>query len=577
MANVISFTASAALANGVGADVNVIVDGKVIGTTVVGATTQTYSFDTTLATGVGHDIQIQYTNDAVVNGQDRNLSLKSVGVNGQTVSATSSYEVYHAQGQGNLAADGNMYWNGTAEFSLPSSFFPGSSTPSAAGIYVSTSGSDSGSGSTGSPYASLAKAVSAAEQSGVKTIYLEGGKYSMSSTVSLGSAANGITIESAPGAQAVLDGKGSLSTLIQLNGASGVTLQGLTFQDTGSSNAAVVLSGAGGNHIVGNLFSGTHEGVLLTQGSSGNQISGNEIDKSGTSGIEVDNQSNSNTIDSNLINGTGAIGTTGGGIFLHGANNNVISHNQVENTGGMGIGVENWDSNTINVGNSIIDNKVENSGVSSQSTDTGAIYLLGRSDVNTNTTISGNYISSTLPTASHPQIVGIYLDDLTSGVTIKNNIVANTVDHSLQIHGGSNITVENNIFDLGSQSGSTWGWDTAALFQSISGHAMTNNVFSHNIIASTSATPAAYSNLDGGNPTIDNNFYMDLLNSHFQTFGTALNETNAHFGNALFGNEAGGNYTLASNSPALAAGFGQIDQSVMGLHPTGAHWYAAAS
>jgi hypothetical protein len=275
-----------------------------------------------------------------------------------------------------------------------------------------------------------------------------------------------------------------------------------------------------------------------------------------------------------LINGAGAIGTTGGGIFLHGANNNVISHNQVENTAGMGIGVENWDASTVNVGNKITDNIIHNVGTSAQSVDTGAIYLLGRSGGNTQTTISGNDISSTISTANHPQIVGIYLDDLTSGVSVTNNIVADTVDHSLQIHGGSNVTVENNIFDLGANSGSSWGWDTAALFQSISGYGMSNNTFSQNIIASTSSTPAAYSNLNGGTPTINDNFYMDLLNSHFQTFGTALAETNAHYGNALFANEAAGNYTLASNSPALADGFTQINQSVMGLHPTTAHWYS---
>src|SRR5215469_8394608 len=109
MTDVISFTASASLAGGVGAQVNLIVDGKVIGSTTVGSATQTYSFNTTMATGVAHDIQIQYTNDAVISSQDRNLYLKSIGINGQTVSAISSYEVYHTQGQGNLASDGNMY------------------------------------------------------------------------------------------------------------------------------------------------------------------------------------------------------------------------------------------------------------------------------------------------------------------------------------------------------------------------------------------------------------------------------------------------------------------------------------
>ena len=585
--NVISFTASSTLAGGVGAHVNVLLDGKVIGSTTVGSATATYSFNTTVTANTAHDVQIQYTNDTVVNGQDRNLILKSIGINGQTVSATSSYEVYHAQagGQGDLASNGNMYWNGTAEFKLPASISGGTTNPpsppppppppppTGAAFYVSTSGSSSGSGSASNPFSSVQQAITAAEHSSTKTIYLQGGTYSLGSTINLGSADTGITIASAPGAKAILDGRGSLSTLVQLNGASNVTLQGLTLRNTGGNGAAVTLKGGSGNHITGNLFSNTHEGLLL-QGSSNNTVAGNEIDNSATSGIEVDNQSNGNTFDSNLINGTGATGTTGGGIFLHGANNNVISHNQVQNTAGMGIGIENWDSSTVNVGNSVIDNMIKNVGTSSQSLDTGAIYLLGRSGVDTQTKISGNYIASTISTANHPQIVGIYLDDLTSGVTVTNNIVANTVDHSLQIHGGSNITVTNNIYDLGSASGSSWGWDTAALFQSISGHAMTNNVFSHNIITSTSPTPAAFSNIDGGSPTIDNNFYMDLLNSHFQTFGTAFHETNAHFGNALFVNQAGGNYNLASNSPALAAGFHQIDQSVMGLHPATNHWYA---
>ena len=584
VSNVISFTASSTLAGGVGAHVNVLLDGKVIGSTTVGSTTATYSFNTTVTANIAHDVQIQYTNDTVINGQDRNLILKSIGINGQTVSASSSYEVYHAQagGQGDIASNGNMYWNGTAEFKLPASMFGGTTNPpsppppppTGAAFYVSTSGSSNGSGSASNPFSSLQQAITAAEHSSTKTIYMQGGTYKLGSTVNLGSADAGITIASVPGAKAVLDGGGALSTLVQLNGASNVTLNGLTFQNTGSNGAAVTLRGAGGNHITGNLFSHTHEGLLLTQGSSNNTVSGNELDNSATSAIEVNNQSNGNTFDSNLINGTGATGTTGGGIFLHGANNNVISHNQVQNTAGMGIGIENWDSSTVNVGNSVIDNVIKNVGTSSQSLDTGAIYLLGRSGVNTQTKISGNYIASTISTVNHPQIVGIYLDDLTSGVTITNNIVANTVDHSLQIHGGSNITATNNIFDLGSASGSTWGWDTAALFQSISGHAMTNNVFSHNIITSTSPTPAAFSNIDGGSPTIDNNFYMDLLNSHFQTFGPTMQETNAHYGNALFVNQAGGNYNLASNSPALATGFHQIDQSVMGLHPATNHWYA---
>ena len=65
---------------------------------------------------------------------------------------------------------------------------------------------------------------------------------------------------------------------------------------------------------------------------------------------------------------------------------------------------------------------------------------------------------------------------------------------------------------------------------------------------------------------------MDLLNSHFDLAG--WNQTDAHYGNAGFTNEPNGNYHLTAGSQALADGFHQISQSVMGLHPTTTHWYA---
>jgi parallel beta-helix repeat protein len=570
----ITVNASSTLAAGVGAHVKVLVDGKAIGTATIKATAADYTFASKLMPNAPHTVKVVYSNDAVVGGHDRNLSLNGIRTNGHSISASSSYETYQAKGQGTFKSDGAMNWNGTATFKLPASIFrvSGSHTPAPA-LYVSTGGNDSGSGVASSPFATLAKAVAAAEQSGIHVIKIEGGTYRISSTLNLGSANSGLTIESNPGSHAVLDGSGTQSTLINLSGASNVILRHLTFQNTGSNGAAVVLSGADHNRIVGNHFSNTHEGLLLQNGSSNNVVSGNELDNSATSAIEVQNASNGNRFDSNLINGTGAIGTQGGGIFMHGANNNVISHNLVENTAGIGIGIENWDSNTINVGNSVLDNILKNTSMSTASTDSGAIYMLGRSDVNTQSVIRGNYISApNAPQNAH--VVGIYLDELTSGVNISNNIVTNVITHAVQIHGGSNVSVHNNIFDLGANSGLQYGKDSAILFQSENGQAMTGNSFAQNIIASTSPTPLGLSSIGGGNPTINDNFYMDLLNSHFGTTGDHLNETNAHFGNADFVNQAAGNYTLGSGSGAHAIGFVSINQSVMGLHPTTVHWYS---
>ena len=127
--DVVSFTASSTQAAGVGPLVNVIVDGRTIGSTSVGIASATYAFNTSLTPNTAHDIQIQYTNDDVINGQDRNLILNSIAVNGRTVLATSTFEVYHVPsvlGYPNniIASNGNMYWTGTAEFSLPATQFP---------------------------------------------------------------------------------------------------------------------------------------------------------------------------------------------------------------------------------------------------------------------------------------------------------------------------------------------------------------------------------------------------------------------------------------------------------------------
>jgi hypothetical protein len=598
--NTITVNASATLAAGVGARFAVYVDDVKVGSGIVGSQTADYSFKTTLAPNTAHDIKVVYNNDDVVNGQDRNLKLNSISVDGHVVAATSPFEVYHSQGAGNIASSGAMNWNGTAEFKLPASMFPSPTPtppvtappppppppvtapppppppppvtappPPAAGFYVSTTGSANGNGSASNPFSSLQQAIAASQGSSTKTIYLEGGKYTLGSTVVLGAANSGITITSAPGSQAVLDGGGSLTTLIQLNGATGVTLQGLTFQNTNrSGRAAVVLNGASGNKIIGNHFANNGEGLLVNNGSNNNTVSGNELDNSASSAVEVQQGSNGNVFDSNLVNGTGAIGTQGGGFFLHGANNNTISHNLVENTAGIGIGVENWDSNTVNVGNVITGNIVQNTNTSALSTDSGAIYELGRSNIDTKSIINDNYISGPdQAAASGAHIIGIYLDDNASGVQVTNNIVANTISNSVQIHGGNNITLENNIFDLGSKGLS------AVLFQDRAadngGATMTNNVVKQNIIVSSSSDATAFSNISGGTPAIDNNFYMDLLNSHFQTGG--FTQTNVHSGNAQFVNEAAGNYTLGSGSGAAAIGFVAINQNTMGPNPTTTH------
>jgi parallel beta-helix repeat protein len=572
--------AVATLANGIGAHFNLIVDGVNVGDATVGATQQGYSFSTTLAQGQSHDIQIVYDNDAVINGQDRNLLLQSIVINGQTVSATDSREVFHAPsnpGPGNIIGSGNMYWNGTAEFSLPASFFstpapaqpPPPPTPapppSGAAFYVSVTGNDGGDGSINHPFATLARAQSAMEGSSVRTSYVEGGTFHISSPMLLNGADSGMSFIAYPGQAPILDGGSALSNLMTLNGATGVTLSGLTFANTISGGPAILVANSGGESIIGNHFLNNGSAIGLSN-SSNNFISGNEIDNVAQTGIEVYDNSNYNMIDSNVINGVAAAFTSGGGIYMHGANNNTISHNLVENAAGVGIGILNWDNVTINLNNVVSDNRIMNTG-SNTPYDTGAIYILGRSHMDTGTTVSNNYIyKAGAPGAAHS--VAIYLDDLTSGVDVTNNIIVDPGSYALQIHGGTNINVHNNIFDLGSNT------QAIGLVQGYFGsNDFHTDSIRQNIVYSSATTQTLWDWLNlTVSPNNSNSLYWDITGGAFRDT-SPFPDNSAKFGDPRFANPGAGDYTLGSGSSAGAIGFQPIDQTVIGPHPTAAHWY----
>ena len=97
-----------------------------------------------------------------------------------------------------------------------------------------------------------------------------------------------------------------------------------------------------------------------------------------------------------------------------------------------------------NTATTVSANMIVNTG--ENSTDSGGIYVLDRTGQDTGITIVGNEVNGT---GQEPYIGGIYLDDYTSGVAVTNNIVRCVSVRDLQLYGGRNDTVTNNIFDLG--------------------------------------------------------------------------------------------------------------------------------
>lgn len=347
-------------------------------------------------------------------------------------------------------------------------------------------------------------------------IYLRSGTYNLSKSIMIGHSINNIIITSFPGEVAILHGPENSPTII-LQETEGIIINNIVFNGLTSNN--IIIDRTNKSEIIGNKFIDGDTPILL-QRSDSNIIANNTILNSLSSGIEIKDGSNRNFVKNNIIDSSYAPETQGGGIFLHGANYNRISRNFVQNTSGFGIGILNWDISTINIGNIIEYNRIESTAQGAE--DSGAVYMLGRSGIDTQAIIAGNIIDGVGSSPHHS--VGIYLDDSTSSATVIRNLVRNIGSDAIQIHGGSNNIIDNNIIDLNLSKA------TALLFQKAPDDTyplgnQTGNQVTHNIIYSQNLYSNIFVFIDGGIPFINANMYamskkMDELyycdlNPHF--------------------------------------------------------------
>ena len=373
-----------------------------------------------------------------------------------------------------------------------------------------------------SQYSTIQEGIAAAEQSDATSIIINAGYYTGDTTIS---SQSGLTVSAAPGADVTIDGH------IILTNAASTTLSGLNFlvggsniaisatdsdaltitNDTFSSasgraavqtydamgnltiNGAVTATGSAEIVVTGNTFNNTDDAVLLDNSNSAN-ISSNIMTNSTDSAVEAKNDSFSASISNNIIDGTGASGTAGA-IWLHGANKASISHNQITDSAGAGISLSDFEGTTATQNNNaqIFDNYLND--VDMRSEDSGAIYILGRSQNLTDDFVTQNYIGTTgiADDTNNPHAVGIYLDDNASGVTVSENIVQATavMTDPWEIHGGSNNIFSGNIFDLGT------GETDFGLFQSDAAdqqplgsfHQLQSDSITGNIYVTESKTP----------------------------------------------------------------------------------------
>ncbi|WP_353861961.1 carbohydrate-binding domain-containing protein [Azospirillum formosense] len=350
-----------------------------------------------------------------------------------------------------------------------------------------------------------------------------------------------------------------LGTLLRLNGANGVTIQGLTFANTTTDGNALDILNGDVNTIAGNSFVNVGTGIRLTQGSDRNLVSGNYLDHLGINGIALTGQSIGNTVTGNRIQHIGEVRKYAGGIMASGISDTVISHNDIDHSSRYGISVKNWDSATISLNNAILYNRVRNTGL--ETADSGGIELLGRSNLNTGTRIEGNRVEHTggIATTGTGQWLrdhkgyGIYLDDLTSGVTVRGNFLRDTAWAAVMIHGGHDNTVTNNIGVLGANGESFIRIEWVPLAGAAGIPA--NNTVTGNLVSGAVPLGGYVTVLSAGQNAIDANFLHQI-----GAYGA-----NDRIGDPLFADAYNHDYSLLPPSPALAAGLQDLAWILMGI------------
>src|ERR1019366_3633420 len=293
-------------------------------------------------------------------------------------------------------------------------------TASVAAYYVSPNGSDSNSGtSPSSPFQTLGKAQSAMQGSSIKTTYLMAGTYNMSSTFTLSSSDDRETwaaYPSDPPQSAILDGgstsdSNGVAVVFAIFGGSNITIDGLVVQHFNDSGIDV----CGGTH---HCFGPAADG---------------------------------NVVKNNVVHDF--FNRYGGGIHVLGtATNTKIFNNVVYNSISRGINATADSPQVGSVGDSISGTDIENNVVlntCSRNSDEGVIYLQDDyyPPASTNITVKNNFIRDYGSASRFTK--GIYLEDGLSNATVTQNIVAGAGQWAVQLHGGVNVTITGNLFDIG--------------------------------------------------------------------------------------------------------------------------------
>ncbi|MBP2302913.1 right-handed parallel beta-helix repeat-containing protein [Azospirillum picis] len=349
-----------------------------------------------------------------------------------------------------------------------------------------------------------------------------------------------------------------LGTLISTSKASNLTIEGLTFTDARYDGAALSMKGGHGNSVGGNHFVNVGTAVAL-DGTDNSRVAGNHMEHLGGNGVSMIHAADGNRIYANTIEHIGEIIKGGAGIGGVGSSNALISHNDISDAPRYGVSLKEWDDGQLNRNNTVQFNRIHH--VGQETADGGGIEMLGRSGAATGSVIRGNEVIDTggLATDANGSWLtdhkgwGISLDDLTSGVTVRDNLVKGFSWGGIYVHGGDGNLLENN-FGVASRAEDAFirvEWVPKAGAEA---RAQDTTVI-HNLAAGEVPIDRYWKLLSPGTLTMDGNL---AANGH----GYGAND--AVF-NPGFTDSARADYSLKEDAAALSFGIHDLSWSSMGV------------
>ena len=417
------------------------------------------------------------------------------------------------------------------------SMVAGPAAGNAQSFYVATNGSDSNPGTLAAPFATFGAAMAAMEASTTKTVTILGGTYSIAGGLVFSPADAGETWIPYQNQTVILDGGGS--GYVYTNSANNLTIEGLTFQNLGP--------GVNVNGGSGLVLAGTSLTIRWNTFLNCNQdcISGSAL---------------YSVIDSNTFNGQSPgnppgqqyIGAYAAIQLYSSPSNNQITHNLIENTQGGGIYMA-GDYNR-QMANNVIDRNILIN-VNSSVVDMGAIYMIDTPHTAVGNVITNNIINGYGGSNYQSNVSkAFYLDNHMSNALVSGNIVSGSGTFLIEIHGGNNNSIANNIFDMSTAENQ---WDGSQIayqdFETSSEYGMSGNSFNQNIIY-FSAGPVPpflwWTDIptNAASPNVANNLYYAVSGAAVPS----APDVNPAFANPQFANEPAGNYSMPAGGPAYA-------------------------